>query len=45
MVDWVTGGFTKEERKVVDAAVDRALDAAECVIEKGVMEAQNKFNG
>ena len=45
MVDWVTGGFTKEERKVVDAAVDRALEAAECVIEKGVMEAQNKFNG
>lgn len=45
MVDWVTSGFTKEERKVIDAALDRALDAAACVIEKGVAEAQNKFNG
>ena len=45
MVDWVTSGFTKEERKVIDAALDRALDAAACVIEKGVTEAQNKFNG
>ena len=45
MVDWVTGGFTKEERKIVDAAIDRALDAAECVIEKGVTEAQNRYNG
>lgn len=45
MVDWVTSGFTKEERKVIDAALDRALDAAACVIEKGVTEAQNRFNG
>ena len=45
MVDWVIGGFTKEERKIVDAAIDRALDAAECVIEKGVTEAQNRYNG
>lgn len=45
MVDWVTSGFTKEERKVIDAALDRALDASACVIEKGVAEAQNKFNG
>ena len=45
MVDWVIGGFTKEECKIVDAAIDRALDAAECVIEKGVTEAQNRYNG
>ena len=44
LVDWVIGSFTASERKVVDAAIDKALDAAECVIEKGVSEAQNRFN-
>ena len=44
LVDWVIGSFTASERKVVDAAIERALDAAECVIEKGVSEAQNRFN-
>lgn len=44
LVDWVIGSFTAAERKVVDAAIDRALDAAACVIEHGVSEAQNRFN-
>ena len=33
-----------EEKKVVAEAVGRAADAVECLIEKGVSEAQNKFN-
>ena len=45
MVDWVIGGFSASERKIVDAALDRALDAAECVVERGVTEAQNRYNG
>ena len=44
MVDWVIGNFTASERKVVDTAIEKALDAAECVIEHGVSEAQNRFN-
>ena len=44
MVDWVIGNFTPQERKTVDAAVEKALDAAECLIEKGVQEAQNRYN-
>ena len=44
LVDWVIGSFTASERKVVDAAIERALDAAACVIEHGVSEAQNRFN-
>ncbi len=44
LVDWVIGSFTASERKVVDAAIEKALDAAECVIEHGVSEAQNRFN-
>lgn len=45
MVDWVTGGFSASERKTIDAAVERALDAAACVVEQGVTEAQNRYNG
>ena len=45
MVDWVIGSFTASERKVVDAAIDKALDAAECLIAHGVSEAQNRYNG
>ena len=44
MVDWVIGSFTPQERKVVNEAVEKALDAVECLIEKGVGEAQNRFN-
>jgi PTH1 family peptidyl-tRNA hydrolase len=44
MVDWVIGHFSQSERKVVDEAVKKALDAAQCVIEKGVQEAQNRYN-
>ena len=44
MVSWVIGNFTPAEKKVVAEAVGRALDAAECLIAKGVQEAQNKFN-
>ncbi len=44
MVDWVIGNFTPAEKKVVNEAVARAADAAACLIEKGVSEAQNKFN-
>ena len=45
MVDWVIGNFTPAEKKVVDQAVEKALDAAECLIAHGVGEAQNRYNG
>lgn len=44
MVDWVIGHFTAQEKKAVEEAVGRAVDAAACVIEKGVQEAQNRYN-
>lgn len=44
MVDWVIGNFSAQEKKVINAALDRALDAAECIIARGVTEAQNRFN-
>ena len=45
VVDWVIGNFSAQEKKIVDDALDRALAAAECIIEKNVTEAQNKYNG
>lgn len=44
MIDWVIGNFTPAEKKVVAEAVAKAADAVACLIEKGVSEAQNKFN-
>lgn len=44
MIDWVIGHFTAQEKKVVDEAVGRAVNAALCVMEKGVSEAQNQYN-
>ena len=44
VIDWVIGKFSPAEKKVVDEAVSRALDAVLCVIERGVNEAQNRYN-
>jgi len=44
MIDWVIGHFSPPERKTADEAVRRAVDAAVCVIQYGVQEAQNRFN-
>ena len=45
IVDWVVGSFSAPEKKVIDEALDKALAAAECIIEKSVAEAQNRYNG
>jgi len=44
MIDWVIGHFTAQEKKIIDEAIGRAVDAAVCIIEKGVSEAQNLYN-
>ena len=44
MVNWVIGNFTPSEKKVVQEAIGKALDAVECIIKNGVQQAQNKFN-
>jgi PTH1 family peptidyl-tRNA hydrolase len=42
--DYVLGRFTPEEWESVDPAIDRAADAAECIVSEGVTPAMNKFN-
>lgn len=45
LADWVMDKFAGEDKKTIDAAVKRAADAVECVIEKGCDAAMNQFNG
>lgn len=43
-IDHVIGNFSQSEQKIIDEAVETALKAVECIIEKGVSEAQNRYN-
>lgn len=45
LADWVLGKFPREDRKTVDASVERALDAIECVFSKGIDKAMSQYNG
>lgn len=45
LADHVLSGFTASEEKALLSALDRAADAALCIIDRGVPEAANRFNG
>ena len=45
MADWVLGKFQGEDKKAVEAAVERAAGAVACLIEKGVDQAMSRYNG
>ena len=45
MADWVLGRFSKEDRKAIDAAIDCALDAMECLFTQGIDKAMSRYNG
>ena len=45
LATWVLGSFPPAEEKAVSAALDAAGDAALTIIDKGVPEAANKYNG
>ena len=42
--DFVLQVFTKEEIEVLNPCLDRAVDALECLIHRGVAVAMNEFN-
>lgn len=44
MVDWVLGVPAGAEKEAVDAAVARAADAVECIIQCGADRAMNEYN-
>ena len=45
LADWVLSGFTASEEKALATALENAGEAALCIIEKGTMEAANRYNG
>ena len=45
LADWVLSTFSAQEEKALAPALENAADAALCIIEKGVPEAANRYNG
>lgn len=45
LADWVLSGFTSAEEKLMAVSLNNAADAALCIIEKGLAEAANRYNG
>ena len=45
LADTVLSGFTSAEEKLMAVSLNNAADAALCIIEKGLAEAANRYNG
>ncbi len=45
LADWVLSSFSAAEEKPLGSALERAADAALCIVEHGVYEAANRYNG
>ena len=45
LADWVLSTFSASEEKSLSSALEDAGDAALCIIDKGVAEAANRYNG
>lgn len=45
LADWVLSTFSASEEKALSSALDRAAEAALSIIEKGVPETANRYNG
>lgn len=45
LADWVLSGFTSAEEKSLADALNRAADAALCIIDHGIVETANRYNG
>ena len=45
LADWVLSAFSASEEKALASALERAADAALCIIDQGVPEAANRYNG
>ena len=45
LADWVLSSFSASDEKALDSALKRAADAALSIIDRGVPETANRFNG
>lgn len=44
VINYVLGKFEKDEKQIVEEAINRAVEAAKVFLTKGVQEAMNKYN-
>ncbi|HHU18410.1 MAG: aminoacyl-tRNA hydrolase [Anaerovoracaceae bacterium] len=44
LAGYVLGGFNKDEKELIQNAVERAVLAVECLLEKGIDAAMNEYN-
>jgi PTH1 family peptidyl-tRNA hydrolase len=44
VADWVLSDPTPEERALLDAGVERAIEAIECALTDGIEAAMNRYN-
>ena len=45
LADWVLSTFSAQEEKALAPAIEKAADAALCIMEKGIAEASNRYSG
>lgn len=45
LASYVTGGFRREEQRLMAETVERAAEAVECLLENGIDYAMAKYNG
>ena len=45
LADWVLGSFSASDEKLLQPALERAADAALCIMEHGIAEASNRYSG
>ena len=45
LADWVLSSMSASDDKALTSALERAADAALCIIDKGIYEAANSYNG
>ena len=45
LADWVLSTFSAQEEKALSVSLKNAAEAALCIIDKGVPEASNRYNG
>ena len=45
LADWVLSSFSALEEKALEPALERAADAALCIITHGISETANRYNG
>ena len=45
LANWVLSNFTASEEKDLSSALERAADAVLCIIDRGVPETANRYNG